>query len=732
MKKVILLLNILLISGIVTNSCISEKVTDGQAVNPDPDPDPDPDPGPEEAIDRTFRVKATAPVASSVETYSYVDMSGTPPFYRWESPNVNIGLFVEGSNGGYILNNGNVSLLSSGSRESTNVSMIHTSQENAQGFAYYPYQSSISGTILSSSLSSQQNQSTLNPVMDASLSPNLLMMAPSSESFVLNGGDCNLFFQNIFALIQLHIIRDPQLNLLERAKSLKIYIADENDLLTPLDYALAGDYNIDLLKAPEVTGYTGPQFQNHVNVITAQFSEGYNISDNLNTVTAWIVINPVEIKQNERLVVYIEGSSGSLIGVPFSISSIERNKIYRLIVEANASNTVVANDIQPTFWNKPANSFMVTNRGLYQINAKTAAGTVVKGTKVEWLWASKEDGSVPSLDEIDGFVDSKTLIYDSSNDYIRFYVGGWSPFAEFKKGNVILALKDESDEIVWTWHIWITDKPDDIKYDENLWFLDRNMGALSADTVSSAVNTFGFVYQWGRKDPFIGGDGLVFDESTSVLSVARAHTRVNSSGVWKLNVNRWSEADRTEYGTVAESVKYPMMFFYNSNSSSEEEPADWLLRSDTELWSDSEKTDYDPCPYGYKIPSKANLNILHDAFNNTPPYPVFHNRNNSNRYWEYSYQSVTTVWPTAGMREGRHDASSYGRWFGGQLKYSGTNNNMGHGYYWTSTTWDENGRSVVPGASYNIVMRGNILYENTSYGPNADAYPVRCVKMANP
>ncbi|MDR0744019.1 MAG: hypothetical protein LBF05_06665, partial [Tannerella sp.] len=678
----------------------------------EPDPEPDPDPDPEEAIDRTFIVRATAPVASSVETYAYVDMSGTPPFYRWESSNVNIGLFVEGSDGDGLLNNEQVSLNSNGLKESTNVSMIHTSQTNARGFAYYPYQTSISGTILSSSLSSRQDQSTRDTVMDTSLSPNLLMIAPPSESFVLNGGNCNLFFQNIFALIQLRIIKDTQLNMLESAKSLKLYIADENDLLTPLDYALAGDYNIDLLKAPETTGYTGPQFQDHVNVITAQFSEGYNISDNLNTTTAWIVINPVEIKQNERLVVYIEGSKGSLIGVPFSIGSIERNKIYRLIVEANASNTVVADDIQATFWNKPANSFMVTKRGLYQINAKTAAGEVVKGTKVEWLWASKEDGARPSLEEVDEFVDTTTLIYNKSDDYIRFYVGGRNPFAEFKKGNVILALKNESDEIVWTWHLWITDKPDDIRYNEILWFLDRNMGALSADTMSSAVNTYGFVYQWGRKDPFIGGDGLVFYESTNdVLSVANAHTLVNSSV-------KWSAADRgTGHVSVAESVKYPMKFIYNSNSSSNEDPADWLSVSDTKLWFDDEKKDdgktaYDPCPYGYRVPRKADLSILHDASNKTsPPFPVFHNRNNSNRYWVYSYSGVTTAWPTAGMREGRHAAS--GKWYGGQLKYSGTNNNMGYGYYWTSTPWDKYGRSVVPGASYSMTMHDTILYETT-------------------
>jgi hypothetical protein len=133
------------------------------------------------------------------------------------------------------------------------------------------------------------------------------------------------------------------------------------------------------------------------------------------------------------------------------------------------------------------------------------------------------------------------------------------------------------------------------------------------------------------------------------------------------------------------------------------------------------------------------MNVLYSAYTNyqnylnyppsSPPTVWFYNRNNSNRYWEYSFQKVNTAWPATGMRQGRHAS---GKWIGGQLKYSGTNSNMGHGYYWTSTPWDENeNAAAIQGASYNITVRDTVLYEIT-YGANADAYPVRCVRMTTP
>ena len=96
-------------------------------------------------------------------------------------------------------------------------------------------------------------------------------------------------------------------------------------------------------------------------------------------------------------------------------------------------------------------------------------------------------------------------------------------------GSGAIAAYNESDEILWSWHIWVTDyNPDatgnqDVQtpvnkrklkfeygsYTGNLPMMDRNLGAaagyitLPPDELEKS-KTNGFYYQWGRKDPFRG------------------------------------------------------------------------------------------------------------------------------------------------------------------------------------------------------------------------------------
>jgi hypothetical protein len=274
--------------------------------------------------------------------------------------------------------------------------------------------------------------------------------------------------------------------------------------------------------------------------------------------------------------------------------------------------------------------------------------------------------------------------------------------------------------------------------------LDRNLGALSADTLfSPAVDTYGFVYQWGRKDPFFGGDGLTADEGLSVFSVARTHTTLNpEDDAWGDGVKEWARGEMSTFGTIEQSVRYPMRFIYNETSLSEG-IAEWLSgsRADDEGWSDDSdvKTDYDPCPYGYKVPGMNEaeldtLDVLYRPWQNSLMLPSnirFYNAGNSNRYWTYYNYDAVSMWPVAGMRQGQYGRVGGENVIGAQLKYSGTDNRMGGGYYWTSTPLKIGGR-VVPGASYRIEMHNHILYSKDTYGPHVDAYPVRCVKMNNP
>jgi hypothetical protein len=96
----------------------------------------------------------------------------------------------------------------------------------------------------------------------------------------------------------------------------------------------------------------------------------------------------------------------------------------------------------------------------------------------------------------------------------RFTVTANTP-ASNNGGNAVVQIKNGSNEVLWSWHIWVTG------YDPNSGgttysrsngtktyvFMDRNLGATAAATSTAtdqASAVSGLLYQWGRKDPFPG------------------------------------------------------------------------------------------------------------------------------------------------------------------------------------------------------------------------------------
>ena len=339
---------------------------------------------------------------------------------------------------------------------------------------------------------------------------------------------------------------------------------------------------------------------------------------------------------------------------------------------------------------------------MWQIPLNTKSKQPLHGSRVDWLWASKENGETDF--NISELIDTLTLPKNISatDKYIKFRVG--TSFGRYTKGNVILALRDASGEIVWTWHIWITDEPQEVAG-----FLDRNIGALSAEPGPTLTDNFGFVYQWGRKDPFFGGDGIA--NETTPLALANEHTIRNTGVTW----DSIKTTQSTDYAR-----RNPTTFICNPASSATL-TADWLSSSNPNRWSDSEKTDHDPCPDGYKVPSRDDLEVLQDAANEVSPYSTFQPA--GLWHWEYTISmpfqgTFTTIWPAAGMRQGR---------LAGKLTGSGTAAARGQCIYWTSTPVNISG--IPPGGSYHIFTSGVLLYSRDDFGDNADAYPVRCVKI---
>jgi hypothetical protein len=724
MRKILLLLSILLSLFVVTNSCINEKISDDEEIPVDP-------PKGEKYI---FRISATVE-SSSVS--------------KQNMATENIGLFLYRNNSvDFIERNKSIVL---------NDSYYQYEMEGADSsgycFAYYPYSSSAisSGTTYSGELPQTQNQAVSTSQQQSDIPPDLLrrMLMISDHSEMVNFKDeiAKVQFKNVFSIFRFNITKASDRVKFDgqKIKKFDMYMAGHDTLIPLKDlYKLSGSYTIDLKYEPGTPMGRLEFSPEYKSEITAEIENSPVITNK--PVVVWIVVAPFKFYSSHKLVVrmvtgndegdktYKTFSTFSRGEIPISGEEIPRNEVIDFDVKLTEDNLYSDDVLKESFVGRPANTYVISEPGLYEIPAQTINEKLSISTgdfTADWLWASKAGGGRPSDEERKKLIDNiKFDAFDTSKPdlkTIRFRVGSE---LTFMKGNVVLALKDADDNIVWTWHIWITDKPKDMLYEQGVVFQDRNIGALSADTLSPAVDTYGFVYQWGRKDPFFGGDGEMFDEEGDALRVAKKHTLVNSAGVWDAGVTEWSPASMSD-ASIEKSIKYPMRFFYNENSSDENDPADWLSPNKPDLWSeDGKKTDYDPCPYGYKVPATSDVGTLRSAYDVNAPNLWFYNYDNSNRYWMYSFRQVPTAWPVAGMRQGRQEnVNDPQKWIGARLLYSGTDRNMGQGYYWTSTPWREKeDRPVIPGLSYCISMRDVYLYSEDTGGANADAYSVRCVK----
>ena len=227
-----------------------------------------------------------------------------------------------------------------------------------------------------------------------------------------------------------------------------------------------------------------------------------------------------------------------------------------------------------------ANTYIVSEEGDYKFKAsvrgngrgsETVTGydpeiVLAEGMSADWLWMDREDLI-------------REVKFDPASGMISFT-------ASAQKGNAVIALVN-GDEVVWTWHIWMTDVPSTMVYPSGAEFMDRNLGALGV--TPGSTEAYGMYYQWGRKDPFYGG--TTTETSAEGLLQARNMTRVNP----RFESLTWSMLK--EGATFEQAAAHPMTFYNVKTTNSQ----DWLKKSKKELWS-AEKTLNDPCPAGYKVP----------------------------------------------------------------------------------------------------------------------------------
>ncbi len=171
-------------------------------------------------------------------------------------------------------------------------------------------------------------------------------------------------------------------------------------------------------------------------------------------------------------------------------------------------------------------------------------------------------------------------------------------------GNAVVAAKD-GDKVVWSWHVWVitydptaepmvwTGKNDGKTYK----FMDGDLGSMNNKKYDAGA--FGLFYQWGRKDPFVGADGVLSNSAKIIYDI-------DGKEIYETIAERPVYEDHTS-NSLQLAIENPMTFY--TAPSSAWPVVDWLTDEarlqDNDLWGgvSGYKTIYDPCPYGWKVPA---------------------------------------------------------------------------------------------------------------------------------
>ena len=156
--------------------------------------------------------------------------------------------------------------------------------------------------------------------------------------------------------------------------------------------------------------------------------------------------------------------------------------------------------------------------------------------------------------------------------------------------------------------------------------MDRNLGALTADCTQPAAR--GLYYQWGRKDPF--------PYPATCQDIVKRTDAVYADGfAYAVSNPRDSWENPYDVMTVEWSIAHPTTFMNNALFQDWEERAavaDWLYGNHPNLWGNittssgniskvSNKSIYDPCPVGWKVPSAEDFLGI-ERVSQSMPYSV--------------------------------------------------------------------------------------------------------------
>ena len=350
-----------------------------------------------------------------------------------------------------------------------------------------------------------------------------------------------------------------------------------------------------------------------------------------------------------------------------------------------------AGNLRPRSWT--ANCYMVHTAGVYKLplvygnaikngatnaaaytgvsgNNTTATFPRHDGSAITGPWI-KDNGITVATPEL-LWQDAEGLITNvgKDGDYLTLTVG---KDADTQEGNAVVAAKDGSGNIVWSWHIWVTKQTfatltTVATGSHDYQVTPVNLGWVG-DAVSQGTNTF---YQWGRKDPFPGMGSVTYSTSSA---------------------------------TIADNIKNPTTFYNVGGKPSNTTYYNMWDAKQTgtdNIATATVKTVYDPSPAGFCVPT-GNL------------YYYMNNGSGVSSRWDYTNNgcNLTSVTPNVFFpASGYRDYNDHNK---GSLTDVGSN-----GYDWSASAQGNN-----PNFARYLYFRS--ARWNWSNDCRAYGYPVRAV-----
>lgn len=217
-------------------------------------------------------------------------------------------------------------------------------------------------------------------------------------------------------------------------------------------------------------------------------------------------------------------------------------------------------------------------------------------------------------------------------------------------GNALIGAF-KNGEIIWTWHIWVCpdfdsgNNPDgeittaELIAHTQTWatngtadgydFLDRYLGALSN---KPGLASLGLLYQWGRKDPFIGA---------ASISESQKNNRMET---FNLDGYDWKNSEGNL--SIGEAIKKPTTLIKGTITGVDYSFLWGTDKGFSDVRDAGNKTIYDPCPIGYRVPPVSAI--------------VFKNGSTTSEKTNYKYNNA--YWPNTSSYISPEDAGSYGFW----------------------------------------------------------------------